>query len=38
MRADPGEVRDLAADRPEVAAELRANLAAWRAWIEAKNA
>jgi arylsulfatase A-like enzyme len=35
LEADPGETRDLAASRPDLAAALRADLAAWRAAIGA---
>lgn len=31
LKTDPGETRDLSADKPEVAAELAA---AWRAWVD----
>jgi arylsulfatase A len=36
LSADPGESHDLAAERPEVAADLRARHAAWRASVGAR--
>jgi len=36
LERDPGETRDLAAERPNDAARLRSQLAAWRASVDAK--
>lgn len=37
LAADPGETTDLAAKNPELAATMRANLDAWKAWVGAQE-